>query len=173
MTNSSFSLVAKYPLVEGLPPSALEYLESCASDVEFAAGKAILTEGAKAGALYLLTSGKVALSAHAPGRGHILVQTLGPGEVLGLSWLFPPYQWRFDARATEPVRAVAFDVARLRAKLDEDPVFGYALLRRITPVVLERLQQTRVRLLDLYSSTPSGHDRLADSANARSQHLPR
>jgi CRP-like cAMP-binding protein len=125
--------------------------------VTFSPGDLILCEGATAGTLYLLEQGRVALSAHSPGKGHLLVQTLGPGEVLGLSWLFPPYQWQFDARAVELVKGVALDGACLRSKIDGDPALGYELLKRITPVVLERLQQTRLRLLDLYSSTGSGN----------------
>jgi CRP-like cAMP-binding protein len=108
--------------------------------------------------LYLLQRGRVALSAHAPGKGHLLVQTLGPGEVLGLSWLFPPFQWQFDARAVELVEAISLDGACVRAKLDDDPALGYQVLKRMTPVILERLQQTRLRLLDLYNSGPDGND---------------
>ena len=155
MRGATINELADHPLVKGLPPGAVERLSASASEVEFGVGEAILAEGGAAGVLYLLRSGKVALSAHAPGKGHLLVQTLGAGEVLGLSWLFPPFQWKFDAHAIEAVQAFAFDGARLRAKLDEDPVLGYALLKRITPVVLERLQQTRIRLLDLYGEAPA------------------
>ena len=77
---------------------------------------------------------------------------LMPGEVLGLSWLFPPYKWRFDGHAVEFVEALAVDGERLRARIDEDPVLGYQVIKRIAPLVLERLQQTRAQLLELYSS---------------------
>jgi CRP-like cAMP-binding protein len=156
MGSSTLSELLQHPLFAGLPVPAIEHISGCASDVTFPAGELIFSQGASAGSLYLLRRGKVALSAHAPGKGHLLVQTLGPGEVLGLSWLFPPFQWQFDARAVEAVEAVALDGGCLRAKLDDDPALGYRLLSRITPVVLARLHQTRVRLLDLYSSTVDG-----------------
>ena len=155
MELSALSRLAQHPLFEDLPPPSLEPLAKHAHNVAFDPGQLILSEGSGAGTLYLLQTGRVALSAHAPGKGHLLVQTLGPGEVLGLSWLFPPFQWRFDARAVEFVEAIALDGPVLRARLDDDQAFGYQLLKRITPVVLERLQQTRLRLLDLYYSAPN------------------
>ena len=85
-------------------------------------------------------------------RGAIVVETLDPGEIVGWSWLFPPYVWHFDARAVDDVRAVAFDGACLRGKCDQDPVLGYALMQRVAHVMYERLQDARMRLLDLYGS---------------------
>lgn len=78
--------------------------------------------------------------------------------MLGLSWLFPPYKWRFDGYAVEFVEALAVDGVRLRARIDEDPVLGYQVIKRIMPLVLERLHQTRAQLIDLYSSANNGSD---------------
>jgi len=157
MTTSIQTQLVHHPLFSGLPRASVERLASFAAPVEFQAGEVVLTEGARAGTLYLLESGKVALSTHAPGKGHLLVQTIGPGEVVGLSWMFPPFQWKFDGRAVETVQAIALDGPSLRAWLDEDPVLGYEFLKRVTPIVLERLQQTRVRLLDLYGKAPTSN----------------
>jgi CRP-like cAMP-binding protein len=154
MPLSILSELSQHPLFAGLPVAAVEHISDCAANVTFSPGDLMISEGAHAGYLYLLRQGKVALSAHAPGKGHLLVQTLGPGEVVGLSWLFEPFQWQFDVRAVEFVEAVALDGACMRAKFDANPPLGYQLLSRIMPVVLARLQQTRVRLLDLYSSAP-------------------
>ncbi len=153
MDLSASSRLLHHPLFAGLPLATVERVSLDAHNVAFEPGQVILSEGAPAGYLYLLQHGKVALSAHAPGKGHVLVQTLGPGEVLGLSWLFPPFQWRFDAHAVEFVEALAVDGARLRARAEEDPVLGYQVLKRIAPLVVERLQQTRLQLLEFYSST--------------------
>ena len=99
MELSASSRLLHHPLFAGLPLATVERVSLDAHNVAFDPGQVILAEGSPASTLYLLQHGKVALSAHAPGKGHVLVQTLGPGEVLGLSWLFPPYQWRFDAHA--------------------------------------------------------------------------
>ena len=150
-------LLAAQPLLRGLPQAFLERSSTFTSQIEAFAGDIIFEEGAPADTLYILLDGKVALSTHAPGKGHLLVQTLGPGELLGLSWLFAPYRWQFRARAVEAVRALAVQGAALRAALDSDPALGYEVLKRVTPVVLQRLMQTRLRLLDLYSgSTADG-----------------
>jgi CRP/FNR family transcriptional regulator, cyclic AMP receptor protein len=94
----------------------------------------------------------VTLETFVPGRGGLTVQTVDEGDVVGWSWLFPPYRWHFDARALDSVRAVAFDGACLRRKCDEDNSLGYELLGRFSPVMLERLQATRMQLLDVYGN---------------------
>jgi CRP-like cAMP-binding protein len=151
MDLSVSSRLSQHPLFVDLSLSTVELISRYAHDVAFEPGQVILSEGGLAGALYLLQNGQVALSARSPGKGNLLVQTLGGGEVLGLSWLFPPFQWRFDAYALDFVEALAVEGPGLRASLDDDPVFGYQVLKRVAPIVLQRLQQTRLRLLDLYS----------------------
>ena len=96
--------------------------------------------------------GRVVLETFVPGRGALTIETLEEGDLLGWSWLFPPYRWHFDARALDLVRAVAFDGACLRGKIDDDHALGYELLDRFSPVMLERLQATRLQLLDVYGS---------------------
>ena len=87
-----------------------------------------------------------------PARGPMMIETIEAGEVIGWSWLFEPYRWHFDARALSAVRATAFDGACLRAKCETDPALGYALMSRFAQVLIERLQWTRLRLLDLYGN---------------------
>jgi CRP/FNR family cyclic AMP-dependent transcriptional regulator len=101
----------------------------------------------------------VALEVHDPRRGSIVLETIGPGHVVGWSWLFPPYRWQWDARATEPVGAVAIDGACLRSKAEADPAFGYELMKRLGAVILDRLQAARIRLLDMYGGgAPTGEE---------------
>jgi CRP-like cAMP-binding protein len=95
------------------------------------------------------------LDLHVPGRGDVIIESLDPGTVLGWSWLFPPYDWRFGASAAEPVRAIVLDAADVRVMCATDPALGYELTRRFTAVMLDRLQNTRLRLLDLYG-VPAG-----------------
>ena len=104
----------------------------------------------------MIRQGQVALEVYAPSRGQVIIATHGPGEVVGWSWLFPPYRWQFDGRATEPLRALAFDGACLRGKCDADHALGYELMRRFALKMLERLQETRLRLLDVYGHAAVG-----------------
>ncbi|WP_163507181.1 Crp/Fnr family transcriptional regulator [Fodinicola acaciae] len=125
-------------------------------DVTFAAGERIFAEGEPATTCWMIRDGLVALDTVAPGRGTLVVQTLGPGDLLGWSWLVPPYRWHFGAVATIETRASAVDAARLRDISDADPEFGYAMAKKLLAALLDRLQHTRARLLDLYAVP---HDR--------------
>ena len=145
-------VLAEHPFFQGLAPEYLRVLVGCASNVRFEAGQQIFREGEEANEFYLIRHGKVALEVYVPGRGSITIQTLGAGEILGWSWLVPPYQWRFDARAVELVRAIALDGKCLRTKCEDDPRLGFALLKRFAHVMTERLQATRLQLLDVYGN---------------------
>jgi len=145
-------LVASHPVLADLPGDTAALVSGCARNVSVAEGQHLLVEGEPAGSLYLLRRGRVSLEIRSPGRGPLVIDVLGPGEALGWSWMFPPYRWNFDARAIEPVGAIAVDASCFRGKMESDPAFGYALQRRFTAIVLDRLQATRLRLLDLYGS---------------------
>jgi len=151
-TDHLADLVARHPLFAGLPADLTAELAGCARNVAFPSGALLLVEGEPADTLYLVRRGRVAIGVQAPGRGAIVIETVGPGDIVGWSWLIPPYRCHFDARATEPVGAISVDVGCLRTKSDANPAFGYALLQRVSTVVVERLQKTQVRLLDLYAS---------------------
>lgn len=92
----------------------------------------------------------MALEIKAPGREPLVIQTLSAGEILGVSWLVRPYCWALDAKAIELTRAIAVDAACLRQKFDEDHDFGYEMMQRFVPVLMKRLQATRLQLLDVY-----------------------
>jgi len=143
-------IVADSPVFEGLTREQLELIAGCARNVGFEAGERMFREGEPADTFYLVRKGRVALSTHAPARGSVVIETLDPGEIVGWSWLFPPYVWHFDARAVDEVRAVAFDGACLRDKCEVDTALGFELMRGFAGVMIDRLQHTRLRLLDLY-----------------------
>jgi CRP-like cAMP-binding protein len=143
-------LVSESPVFEGMTNEQLQLIAGCAQNAGFAAGERLFREGEPADTFYLVRKGRVALSTHAPARGPVLIETLDPGEIVGWSWIVPPYVWHFDARAVDDVRAVAFDGACLRGKCETDHALGYELMRRFGGVMLDRLQHTRLRLLDLY-----------------------
>ena len=144
------TLLQDVPIFQGLSPEALELLSGCASNTRFADDEVLFREGDDANTFYVIRHGRVALETFVPARGPVTIETIDPGEVVGWSWLFAPYRWHFDARALGLVRATQFDAACLRAKCEQDPAFGYDLILRFTQVLIERLQWTRLRLLDVY-----------------------
>jgi CRP/FNR family transcriptional regulator, cyclic AMP receptor protein len=145
-------LIGRHPFFAGLGADTVRLIAGCASNVHFAAGDYIFTQGEAAGRFYVLRHGRVALEIHSPERGPLIIDTMDEGEVLGWSWLVPPFQYFTDARAVTPVSATALDGACLRGKCEADAQLGYQLLKRVTSVMYQRLQSTRVRLLDLYGS---------------------
>lgn len=144
------AILAGHPFFEGMTPAHLAAVADCATGVRFEAGEKIFHEGEEARNFYLISHGRVAIEIHAPQRGGLTVQTLEAGEILGWSWMIPPYQWRFDARAVGMVRAISLDGRSLREKCEADHDLGYELFRRMTRVIAGRLEATRVQLLDLY-----------------------
>jgi len=136
----------------GLGPPALRVLSGCARNTHFAPGQYLFRETEPAGTFYVIRTGRVAVEVHDPRGGAVVVDTVEDGGVVGWSWLVPPYQWLFDARAVSHTSAIGFDAMCLRGRCDADPALGYALLQRVTEVMSERLQAARVRLLDLYGA---------------------
>ena len=144
-------VLAGHPFFSGMEPRYLELAVGCAANVRFNAGDLIFRQGYEAEHFYLIRAGKVGLEFYVPGRGGLTIQTLGAGEVLGWSWLVPPYNWRFDGRAAEVTRAIVFDGKCLRQKCEEDHELGYELQKRVIAILGEHLDATRFRLLDVYS----------------------
>ena len=143
------SIVARQPFLNGLKPEHLHTLNACATFASFDKGDVIFREGATADHFYLVQSGHVKLEASAPDRGFKTVQTIGPGDALGWSWLFEPWHWNFTARAVEAGELVSFDARRLRERIEANHDLGYELLTRFAKVMLQRLQATRMQLLGL------------------------
>ncbi|ORB86134.1 Crp/Fnr family transcriptional regulator [Mycobacterium kansasii] len=143
-------VLAGHRFFSGMDPRHLRLAVGCAANVRFNAGELICREGEQADQFYLIRAGKIALETSAPGHGSLVVQTLGDGDILGWSWLVPPYHWRFDARAAEMTRAIGFDGKCLRQKCEEDHELGYELQKRVIAVLGQYLDATRFRLLDIY-----------------------
>ncbi|RDI68325.1 cyclic nucleotide-binding domain-containing protein [Nocardia pseudobrasiliensis] len=144
--------LSEFARLSALRPDELEDLARIARVVSFPAEYRLITEGDVADRCWLIRDGRILLDAHVPGRGDLVVQTLGSGDLLGWSWLVPPYRWSFGARTAEPVTAIEFDAAALSALAEADAEFGRTLTLLLFEVVLDRLQSTRARLLDLYSN---------------------
>ena len=143
-------LLRDVPFFADMADEQLTLIAGCASNVHFDADEVLFREGDPADTFFLVRHGEVALEQFVPGRGGITIETIQSGEVIGWSWLFPPYRWHFDARALTPVRATVFDGACMRGKCQDDPRLGFDLMSRFAQVMMERLQWTRLRLLDIY-----------------------
>lgn len=143
-------LIAEHDFFRDFDSGAIRFVAGCGRNVHFDPGTRVMSEGESANLFYLLRTGRVALGYFDPDRGDLVLETLHGGDVLGWSWLFAPYRWHFDVDALEAVSAVAFDGACLRGKCESDPRLGYELTQRFARVMLDRLQATRLRLLDVY-----------------------
>jgi CRP-like cAMP-binding protein len=140
----------------GMSQDQLALIAGCAQNTVFADGEYLMREGDEADSFYVIRLGRVALEIFVPQRGAVTIETIDDGGLVGWSWLVPPYRVHIDARAVASVHVVAFDAACLRGKADEDPELGYELMRRFIPVIVERLQATRVRMLDVYGHVGAG-----------------
>ena len=149
-------LIAQAPIFAGLSPRQLELVAGCGANEHAAAGAYLFREGEPAERFFLIREGAVALEVDAPARGALVIETLQAGEVTGLSWLFEPYRWQFDARVIQPARLMGFDALCLRGKADADHELGYQLMRRFAAAAIGRLQATRLQLLDVYGNPGSG-----------------
>lgn len=145
-------IIAECPFFSGLDQGFMNLVVGCASNVRFEGGAYIFKEGAAADTFYLVREGKVAVEIFQPQRKPIVISTLAEGEILGWSWLLPPYVWKFHAHAVQNVRAIALDGKCLRNKCEENHDFGYEILKRFVRIVEQRLDSTRLQLLDVYAA---------------------
>jgi CRP/FNR family transcriptional regulator, cyclic AMP receptor protein len=144
-------IIVEHPFFEGLESYYTGLLTGCASNVRFSAGTYIFKEGEEANQFYLIRAGKVALEILAPHNKTLTVETLEQGDLLGWSWLVPPYIWSFHARAIQETRAIALDGKCLRGKCEQNHDLGYEVLKRFSQLMARRLQATRFQLLDVYA----------------------
>jgi CRP-like cAMP-binding protein len=149
MTESA-SIIGAQQFLRRLPASQIERLAACARHVSLPTGTRLFDEGTPAHSFWLIDAGQVAIDTLVPGTGRVTIEKLGRGDVLGLSWLAPPYQFKYGAVATQPLQVFEFDARAVRAACDADPALGYALLDRFLTVAAHRLQATRARLIDAY-----------------------
>ena len=143
--------VALHPFLAGMNSAQLETLTHCAMAAQFRTGQVILREGEIANRFYLIETGRVALEFSQGAGAPLVVEMIGAGDLLGWSWMFPPYAWHFTARAVEPTEALFFYGTILREHCEKDPALGFELLKRIASVMLRRLQAARKRMASTHS----------------------
>lgn len=144
-------IISEHPFFAGLESYYTGLLAGCGANVRFQPGAYIFKEGEEANEFYLIRSGRVALELFAPQHKPIVVETLQDGDILGWSWLLPPYLWKFHAHAVQDTRAIALDGKCLRGKCEQNHDLGYEVLKRFAQIVERRLEATRLQLLDVYA----------------------
>jgi CRP-like cAMP-binding protein len=122
----------------------------CAANLVVPANAYVYREGEPADRFYLIRTGRVAIEVFVPGKAPIIVETLSGGDLMGWSWLVPPFRCSFDARAVELSRLISLDAACLRGKMEQDPVLGYELYKRFSPVIAARVAAARRQMIDMY-----------------------
>jgi CRP-like cAMP-binding protein len=150
MTENVERILRSLPFFSGMKDEHVATVAGCAKNCSFDPGATIFHQGEDADFVYVIRSGKVAVDVDVVTEGPVTIQTLESDEVLGWSWLIPPYVWNFSARAVEPVHALALDGRCLRGKCDADSDLGYDLLKRFAEVIVMRLRATRLQLMDMY-----------------------
>jgi CRP/FNR family transcriptional regulator, cyclic AMP receptor protein len=150
-TTSIRDLLAEQPVLRDLEPADIDLMAGCSHNEVFAAGTSLAREREVANRFFVVREGHVALELQAP-TGPLLIETIGAGDLVGWSWLFPPYRWAYDVEAIERTRVIVIESACLRDKCDADPAFGYRVMKRFAHVVIDRLHTTQYRLLDLYGA---------------------
>jgi CRP/FNR family cyclic AMP-dependent transcriptional regulator len=143
-------MIVKHPFWAGLNVHYVDLLKKSVTFERFDVGQSIFQEGGNADQFYLIQKGRVTLDAFVPGRGAVTIQTVGSGDALGWSWLFPPYQWHFSARSSDATEAIVFGAKLLRDEAEQNHDFGYELNKRVSKMLLQRLQETRLLLVDFY-----------------------
>jgi CRP-like cAMP-binding protein len=152
MIEVNAAALAAHPFLHGMSRDQLSVLAEAACDVSFPARHRLFEDGGNANRFWLIQSGHVSLDLHIPGAGPVVIESIGMGELLGWSWLVPPYRWAFGAVAATMLQAFEFDAAAVRDRCAADLGLGYELNQRITEVLARRLSATRIRLI-----TRSGH----------------
>jgi CRP/FNR family transcriptional regulator, cyclic AMP receptor protein len=145
-------IIKEHSFFAGMQDVFRELVCGCAKNTHFGAGQYLFHEGEPADWFYLIRHGRVAFQLTAPGRGAMTFQTVAEGELAGVSWLIPPYRWTYDAKAVEDTRAIAINALCLRQKCEADHDLGYEMMKRFMPVLIQRLQATRLQILDVYGT---------------------
>ncbi|WP_394428504.1 cyclic nucleotide-binding domain-containing protein [Streptomyces sp. SGAir0957] len=145
-------MTARTRLLNRLPRAYRDRLMALATEVSFAQDTRIFDEGDRADRFWIIRTGMVTLDVRVSDRTTLPIDPLGPGDLLGWSWLFPPYEWDFGAEAFSPVRAYEFDAGPVRALCDLEPALGMTLLHGVAEVMAHRLESARTALVDAHRS---------------------
>lgn len=147
MNGLTGEVIAVHPFFSGLRLKHLRILAECAKKATFGPEETLFREGEPANQFYLIQKGRLVLTAGEPAQSWKIIDTLGPGDVMGWSWMFPPFRWHFTARTVEPVVAIELNAGHLLEAAETDHDFGYELMKRVAQLVIHRLQAARKQFL--------------------------
>lgn len=145
-------ILAAHPVFRDFDSETLDLLAGCARNEHFHAGQTIYSEGDEANKVFLIRDGDISVEISAPQHNPIVVETLRAGDVLGWSWMVPPYQHMSDARALNEVRAISLDAVCMRGKSENNPALGYQMFKHFVPHMATRFRALRMQLLDVYGT---------------------
>ncbi|MFP5250206.1 MAG: cyclic nucleotide-binding domain-containing protein [Acidobacteriota bacterium] len=145
-------VLRQQPFFAGLPEEQIALLAGCARNHRFKVGQYLFREGDAANEFFLIRDGHVALELLPPGQPPFIFTTLGAGEIVGASWLIPPYRWSSDARAVETTLALGLDAACLRGKCEADHHLGYDMMKRFLPVLVQQIHAAQLQILNVYGT---------------------
>jgi CRP/FNR family transcriptional regulator, cyclic AMP receptor protein len=143
-------ILLSLPIFKSFNDAEIKLLVGCASNVVYKPDQYISREGDDANIFYVIRHGRVVVELFSPQHGPVCIQTCTEGDVLGWSWLIPPYKSRFDAKVTEQTRLIALDGKCLRSKCEKDHSLGFKMMQIFTEIMAERLNATRLQLMDIY-----------------------
>lgn len=152
-TKSINNLLQEHLFFSDFTSETVEYIAGCGKNVHFAPNEYLTREDEDADYFYVIKSGKVAVQLHDPGKGDMVISTLGKDDIAGFSWIFPPYKYTFDIKALGHTSAVAIDGKCIRSKCEKDKELGYQLMKQFASLAITRLSNLRMQLLDVYGSS--------------------
>jgi CRP/FNR family transcriptional regulator, cyclic AMP receptor protein len=142
--------LSRHPFFQEFDQAHLAALSACANTAVFDAGTYLFREGEPAHAFFAIQRGRIAIASLTPHEGPVTIQTVGDGDLLGWSWMLPPFRWHFGARAIEATSVVAFNAACVREQLEIDPRLGFLVMRRFAQVMGTRLEAVSQQLTNVY-----------------------
>lgn len=145
-------LLDRAEFFRGIGTEPLSYLASIAEECRFSEGDIVFDEDADADSFYICTAGRIGLELTAAARPPVVIQTLGPGDLVGLSWLFPPHRWNWRARALVDTSGIVFDASATRQRMSRDPELRHERYELVAKEALRRLHSSRAQLLNLYET---------------------
>lgn len=145
-------LLKEHPFFWDMENTYVDLIAGCGRNLVYKADDWLAREGDTADKFYVIREGRVAVETEIPGRGRVVLATIGAGEIVGWSWIFPPYQWTFDVRVRQTAHVVALDGKCLREKCETDKAMGYQLMKRFSRIMAERLKAARLQVMDIYGT---------------------